>query len=73
MVPGKGKVTVRVARVAGETVTFEYDSFKFRRISSHICSSDLRAFLQGKISEQTPKVIVSLNLLQFIIRQAPNL
>ncbi|OJA17789.1 hypothetical protein AZE42_06589 [Rhizopogon vesiculosus] len=57
IVPGKGKVSVRVARVAGETVSFD----------------DLKNFLNGKISEQTPKVAVALNLLQFIIRQAPNL
>ncbi|KAG1804734.1 Piwi domain-containing protein [Suillus plorans] len=57
VVPGKGRVTVKVARVAGETVTFD----------------DLKKFLTGKISDQTPKVSVALNLLQFIIRQAPNL
>lgn len=57
VVPGKGRVTVKVARVAGETVTFD----------------DLKRFLTGQISDQTPKVSVALNLLQFIVRQAPNL
>ncbi|KAL4065381.1 Piwi-domain-containing protein [Scleroderma citrinum] len=35
--------------------------------------TELRAFIEGHINQQTPKVIGAINLLQLIVRQAPNL
>ena len=38
-----------------------------------ICSSDLCQFIDCQITQQTPKVIQAITLLQLIVRQAPNL
>lgn len=35
--------------------------------------NELRQFIEGRIKQQTPKVIQAITLLQLIVRQAPNL
>ncbi|OJA17422.1 hypothetical protein AZE42_04820 [Rhizopogon vesiculosus] len=53
----RGLFHVALKKVSGDTVDFD----------------ELRAFIEGRQTKQTPKVLTAINVLQLIIRQAPNL
>ncbi|KAI6110019.1 Piwi domain-containing protein [Pisolithus sp. B1] len=55
--PSKRRLAVTLKRVDASTIDF----------------NELRQFLDGRLKQQTPKVIVAINLLQLIVRQGPNL
>ncbi|KAI6043075.1 Piwi domain-containing protein [Pisolithus marmoratus] len=69
----------------GQSYTFEVDmsdrgpskrrfSITLKRVDSSVIDfNELRQFLDGRLKQQTPKVIVAINLLQLIVRQGPNL
>ncbi|KAJ8592794.1 hypothetical protein M405DRAFT_859423 [Rhizopogon salebrosus TDB-379] len=55
--PARGLFKVALKKVSGETVDFD----------------ELQAFIEGKQTRQTPRVLTAINVLQLIVRQAPNL
>ncbi|KAG2158147.1 Piwi-domain-containing protein [Suillus bovinus] len=55
--PTRGIVQVSLKMVAADPIDF----------------SGLQAFIDGKQTKQTPQVLTAINVLQLIIRQAPNL
>lgn len=55
--PSKRPYTVTLRRVDAAVIDF----------------NELRQFIEGRIKQQTPKVIQAITLLQLIVRQAPNL
>lgn len=69
----------------GQSHTFEVDmsdrgtskrrfAVTLKRVDASVIDfNDLRQFLDGRLKQQTPKVIVAINLLQLIVRQGPNL
>ncbi|KAH7889904.1 Piwi-domain-containing protein [Phlebopus sp. FC_14] len=54
---GRGIFTVKLTRVDAADINFK----------------DLAHILEGRTAQQSPKVLVAINLIQLILRQAPNL
>jgi len=66
--------TITLRRVDTATIDFVLVFFSCNlMLCIQICSSDLRQFIDRQITQQTPKVIQAITLLQLIVRQAPNL
>jgi eukaryotic translation initiation factor 2C len=74
--PTRGIIQVSLKMVAADPIDFRYALsneqvlFHFRLLSNH---SALQAFIDGKQRKQTPQVLTAINVLQLIVRQAPNL
>ena len=72
--PSKRNHTITLRRVDAATIDFVLVFFSCNvMLCIQTCSSDLRQFIDRQITQQTPKVIQAITLLQLIVRQAPNL